>query len=154
MSSLLFNKLKTEFQQQHKLIDSNLLSTRPPITTTSQNANTNKRSDFATTPPDSINICYRCPQMIIYNKSVPVIKNSDLSIKAVYPRPNPSSLTTRRLQDIPVGPESRFIGVVPPVVPPPYFLQEGYVKYRDTNEPASRIPTLCNGLSNKKWDTS
>jgi hypothetical protein len=168
MSSKLFNLLKREFQPNNNIPNPTTSTIRLPapavpvvkiIDISSNIVATNTNQTIA---PGTLTPLCKCNEIVIYSKPTSIKKGTNLILTAVYPRSNPSSATTKKNQDqilTILGPngivtEKRFIDIVPPPVPPPQNLQPGYVLYRSTKEPASRIPTMCSGLSTKKWDTS
>lgn len=167
MSSKLFNILKRDFQPNRNIPNPTTSSIRTPapvipiIKTVDISANIVTNINQTITPGNLTALC-KCSDIVIYSIPTSIKKGTNLATKAVYPRSNPSSSTTKKNQDLVLsilGPngivtEKRFIDIVPPPVPPPQNLQPGYVLYRSTKEPASRIPTMCSGLSTKKWDTS
>jgi len=153
MSVLLFNQLNAKFCYT---------SSSPNSVNTCETCE-NTVSPNKITPPDSINTLNKCPLIYVYAAPTFTKTGSDLTLKAVYPKINASSLITRKLDDLvrsnlnidnSINLERRFIDITPPQPQQPDFLQCGFKKYRDTNEPASRLTNYCNGLSNKKWDTS
>jgi len=178
MSSRLFNILKRDFQQNNNIIQNPTKeSIRLPVSTLPIIRNDTPVNTLPTVPtvqpvptininqtitPGSLSKLCKCTEIVVYSLPTAIKKGTNLALSAVYPRSQPSSATTKKNQDqilTLLGPngvvtERRFIDIVPPPVPPPQNLQLGYVLYRDTNEPASRIPLMCNGLSTKKWDTS
>jgi hypothetical protein len=169
MSSKLFNLLKREFQPNNNIPNPTVSNIRIPVSVvpvkildiSANIVNPPININQTITPPDVSMLC-KCDQIVIYSIPTSIKKGTDLTLKAVYPRSNPASLTTQKKQDQVLsilGPtgivtQKRFVDIIPPPVPPPQNQQPGYVLYRSTNEPASRIPTNCSGLSTKKWDTS
>jgi len=167
MSSKLFNILKTDFQPKRNIPNPTTSSSRTPvpavpiIKTLDISANILPNTNQTITPGNLTALC-KCSDIVVYSIPTSIKKGTNLVTKAVYPRSNPSSATTKKNQDLVLsilGPngivtEKRFIDIVPPPVPPPQNLQPGYVLYRSTKEPASRIPTMCSGLPTKRWDTS
>lgn len=154
MSSLLFNQLKSKFCY-------NLPSSSPSVNLCE--ICENNESPNKITPPDSINTLNKCPLIYVYSVPTFVKRGSDLTLKAVYPKLNSSSLITKKVDDLArsnlninnsINVERRFLNITPPQPQQPDFLQCGFKKYRDSNEPVSRITNYCNRLSNKKWDTS
>jgi len=138
MCSPLFDKLKARLYIRPKYCQ---IDTYEEVDTCTFIKTNNK-----ITPPESLRLLNRCPN----NKQ----------ISAVYPKINSSSLTTLRSRDYTLSfysadgvfdTEKRFLEIVYPKPPPPQNLQ--ILPYRDTNEPASRIPA-CNGITTKRWDTS
>ena len=168
MSSKLFNILKRDFQPNRNIPNPTTTSVRTPapaipviVKTLDISANVIPNINQTITPGNLTALC-KCSDIVVYSIPTTVKKGTNLVTKAVYPRSNPSSSTIKKNQDLVIsilGPngivtERRFIDIVPPPVPPPQNLQPGYVLYRNTNEPASRIPTMCAGLPTKRWDTS
>ena len=171
MSSKLFNLLKKEFQPKNNIPNPTISVIRVPSPAIPI---INKPVDISanvvapininqTITPGNLTALCKCSEIVVYSKPTSVKKGTNLVLSAVYPRSNSSSSTTKKKQDLTIGilgldgsvtTEKRFIDIVPPPVPPPQNLQPGYVLYRNTNEPASRIPMRCSGLSTKKWDTS
>jgi hypothetical protein len=168
MSSKLFNFLKKEFQPTNNIPNPTSTTIRipapviPVVKIIDVSANIVPININQTITPGSLAALCKCSEIVVYSIPTSIKKGTNLVKTAVYPRSNPSSATTKKNQDqilTILGPngivtERRFIDIVPPPVPPPQNLQPGYVLYRDTNEPASRIPMMCSGLSTKKWDTS
>ena len=170
MSSKLFNILKKEFQPKNNIPNPTISSVRVPAPVIPINKPVDISANVVapininqTITPGNLTALCKCSEIVVYSKPTSVKRGTNLILNAVYPRSNPSSSTTKKNQDLTISilgltgtvtTEKRFIDIVPPPVPPPQNLQPGYVLYRNTNEPASRIPMRCSGLSTKKWDTS
>ena len=138
MSSVLFDELKVHLYK--KSIHCHGINNEE-VHTCPINKTINK-----TTPPESMRLLNKCP--------------NNIQPSPAYPKINSSSTTTQRNRDSTLSFYStegifdttkRFLEIVPPQPPPPQNLQ--ILPYRDTNEPASRIPA-CNGITTKRWDTS
>lgn len=170
MSSKLFNFLKKEFQPKNNIPNPTISVIRVPAPAIPINKPVDISANVVvpininqTITPGNLTALCKCSEIVVYSKPTSVKKGTNLILSAVYPRSNSSSSTTKKNQDqilSILGPdgivttERRFTDIVPPPVPPPQNLQPGYVLYRSTKEPASRIPLRCSGLSTKKWDTS
>ena len=134
MCSVLFDKLKVQLYK--KSIHCHGINNEQV-----HKCSTNKTIN-TTTPPESMRLL------------------NNIQSSSDYPKINSSSITTQRIRDSTLSFYSaegifdttkRFLEILPPQPPPPQNLQ--ILPYRDTNEPASRIPA-CNGITTKRWDTS
>ena len=80
-----------------------------------------------------------CPTCIVNSKVFPI--QSSPPVVSVMSKP--ASITTQRLITTVLSAPlfdvtQRFAYILPPVIPPPDII--AFIPYRDTNEPASRIP--------------
>jgi len=89
----------------------------------------------------------QCGFNIINGVKVPLSSNMP---PPVSPQITPASITTARLVEAtliasvsPTDPTTRFSMFFPPPIPPPQYLQPGFVKYKITYEPVTRqIPCI------------